>query len=149
MSTVSTHARGLAFAAWLALVALAGCAQAPPAAQTLTSSAVTRLPQPWPTAATVAGDAPPRILAVYVNRTTIGNGDEWRGRIVTSTNVASLEVRTESFSFVAARTAFGQFTFDVHVLDLPPQYRRGYMLQITARNTAGARDDRYVPIRFL
>ena len=128
---------------------LAGCSGAPPAAQTLSARDVTRLPQPWPTALVAANGAPPRILAVYVNETAIANGDHWRGRIATSTNVASLEIRTESFSFTAQRSAFGEFTFDVHVLDLPPQYRRGYTLQIIARNAGGARDERYVPIRFL
>lgn len=139
----------MAFVAPFTLAALVGCSQAPPAAQTLSAQSVTHLPEPWPTALVATDGAPPRILAVYVNETRIANGDHWRGRIATSTNVASLEIRTESFSFVAQRTGFGEFSFDVHVLDLPPQYRRGYMLQIIARNAGGARDERYVPIRFL
>ncbi|TAM76308.1 hypothetical protein EPN44_06245 [bacterium] len=149
MGSWPSFARRIAFFAPLALAMLAGCAGAPPAAQTLNARDVMRLPQPWPTAMAAANDAPPRVLSVFVNETAIANGDHWRGRIATSTNVASVEIRTESFSFAAQRTTFGEFTFDVHVLDMPPQYRRGYMLQIIARNAGGARDERYVPIRFL
>jgi len=141
--------RRWAFVAIFSLVALSACSGRPPAAEVLSDAAVTHAPQPWPSAAVAPPDAQPRILAVHLNETTIANGAHWRGRIATTTNVASVEVRTESFSFTAQRTTFGQFSFDVHVLDLPPQYRRAYVLQIIARNAGGADENRYVPIRFL
>ncbi|MDE2573624.1 MAG: hypothetical protein KGM44_14005 [bacterium] len=129
------------------LLALCACSASPPKGQILSEAQVTHA-QPWPTARSAAPDAPPQILAVQLNETTIAGGDRWRGRIATSTNVASVEVRTESFSFTAHRTAFGQYAFEVHVLDMLPQYRRGYTLQIIARNTAGRRAERFIPIRF-
>src|SRR5579871_799366 len=46
-------------------------------------------PSPWPTPEVLAPNASPRILGLWMNETTIHVGREWRGRIVTSTNVAS------------------------------------------------------------
>ncbi len=110
------------------------------------SRAVTLAPPRWPSAVPAAPNDPPRIVALEMNETSIAPGSEWTGRIATTTNVASLEVRTESFSFNATRVGFGQFTFDQHVLDIVPQYKRGYTLQVIARNAAGAQDARLIPI---
>jgi hypothetical protein len=112
----------------------------------LLAATVTRAPSPWPKAIPVAPGAPPRILAFWTNETAIAPGSEWLGRIATTTNVASVEIRTESFAFNATRTAFGQFTFDQHVLDIVPQYKRGYTLHVIARNAAGDKDVRLIPI---
>lgn len=135
----------LVFAA-LAVVASAGCSDAPQG-RMLQQAAVLQSPNPWPTPQ-IAASGPPHILAFWMNETTIPSGTDWIGRAVTSTNVASLEVRTESFSFVAQRTAFGDFRFKQHVLDIIPQYKRGYTLQVIARNAAGDEDALLVPIRF-
>ena len=129
------------------LLALFGCEEAP-TGTFVDAKAVTVAPQPWPTPQVAAPNAPPRILALWMNETSIPSGSEWMGRAVTSTNVASLEVRTESFSFVAQRTTYGVFRFRQHVLDMVPFYKRGYLLHVIARNTAGQTDERLVPIRF-
>ena len=110
------------------------------------SRAATVAPARWPKAVTAAPNAPPRIVALQLNETSIAPGSEWTGRIATTTNVASLEIRTESFSFNATRIAYGQFVFDQHVLDIVPQYKRPYTLQVIARNTAGVADARLIPI---
>lgn len=81
-----------------------------------------------------------------MNETSVAPGSEWTGRIATTTNVASVEIRTESFSFNATRVAFGQFAFDQHVLDIVPQYKRGYTLRVIARNAAGVQAVRLFPI---
>ena len=65
---------------------------------------------------------------------------------MTSTNVASVELRTESFSFVADRLGFGIFDFSQTVLDVIPQYRRAYLLRVIARNARGDAAERIVPI---
>jgi hypothetical protein len=83
-----------------------------------------------------------------MNETSIPSGTDWYGRAVTTTNVASLEIRTESFSFVAQRVAYGDFRFRQHVLDMVPYYKRPYTLHVIARNTAGDRDERLIPIEF-
>ena len=83
-----------------------------------------------------------------MNETRIPNGSDWKGRAITSTNVASVEIRTESFSFVAQRATFGAFWFSQHVLDMVPFYKRRYLLHIIARNAAGQRDEWLVPVEF-
>jgi hypothetical protein len=107
---------------------------------------VTAMPNPWPKAIVAAPDAPPRIVALWLSSTNIAPGRDWSGRIATTTNVASVEVRTESFSFNATRVAFGQFVFRQHVLDIVPQYKRPYTLLVIARNAAGVQAVRQVPV---
>jgi hypothetical protein len=124
---------------------LAGCEE-PPVGTRVAPSAATTLRVPWPGAIANAPDAPPHIIALWMNSTSIVPGRQWFGRIATTTNVASVEIRTESFSFNATRIAFGQFVFLQHVLDIVPQYKRPYALQIIARNAAGVQDVRLVPI---
>ncbi len=81
-----------------------------------------------------------------MNETTIRIGKQWRGTIVTSTNVMSVEVRTESFTFNAQRERPGLFRFSQEILDMVPQYRRGYTLSVIARNANGDSDTWLVPI---
>jgi hypothetical protein len=129
-----------------AILALTGCAQA--TGTPVDASAVVVQPSPWPEPLAAGPEAPPRILALWMNETSIAGGTDWTGRIVTTTNVASVEVRTESFSFVAERTRYGDFSFRQHVLDIVPQYKRGYTLHVIARNAPGDRDERLIPIEF-
>jgi hypothetical protein len=124
----------------------AGCEE-PPAGTPVAPSAATTLRVPWPATIANAPAAPPHIIALWMNSTSIAPGMRWFGRIATTTNVASVEIRTESFSFNATRVAFGQFVFLQHVLDIVPQYKRPYTLQIIARNAAGVEDARLIPIR--
>jgi hypothetical protein len=119
-----------------------------PSGTLVSDTIVVQTPHPWPSPEVAAPNAPPRIVDLWMNETRIPSGSDWRGRAVTSTNVASLEIRTESFSFVAQRTGFGEFRFRQHVLDMVPYYKRHYLLRVIARNAAGARDERLVPIEF-
>jgi hypothetical protein len=104
------------------------------------------VPSPWPQAPILPPGSAPHIVRVWLSSTQIVPGVDWSGRVATSTNVASLEIRTESFSFNATRTTYGQFSFDQHILDIVPQYKRHYTLLIIARNAAGIQDVRRVPI---
>jgi hypothetical protein len=126
------------------VIFLAACGR--PAGTKLSPHEVTAIRSAWPRAAIAAPGAPPRILALWMNETAIAPGTQWIGRIATTTNTASVEIRTESFSFNATRRAFGQFTFAQHVLDIVPQYKRGYTLLVIARNAAGEQDVALVPI---
>jgi hypothetical protein len=130
----------------LALVALAGACSAAPPGTWIDPARVVIEPSPWPTPQMLEPGAPPHILALWMNATTIQPGKPWYGRVVTSTNVASVEVRTESFSFVCRRTRFGDFRFSQTILDIVPQYRRPYTLRVIARNTAGQSEEWLVPI---
>lgn len=119
-----------------------------PQGRIFSDAQVTVSPHPWPTAEPALPAQAPRILALWLNETSIPNGTDWIGRIATTTNVASVEVRTESFSFNADRTQYGEFRFRQRILDMVPQYKRGYTLQVVARNAAGRADTVLVPIRF-
>lgn len=126
------------------VVLLAGCAV--PRGHWVDARNVVRAPSRWPAPAVVRATSKPRIEALWMNETTIRTGGVWRGQIVTSTNVTSVEVRTESFTFNAQRQSPGVFTFSQNVLDMVPQYRRGYTLHVIARNARDASDVWLVPI---
>lgn len=126
------------------LALLAGCAQLH--GHWVDPKAVTAMPAHWPRPVRAPALSQPRIEALWMNETTIRTGSVWSGRLVTSTNVVSVEIRTESFTFVAQRVRPGVFTFSQDILDMVPQYRRPYTLQIIARNGAKAADTWLVPI---
>ena len=117
-----------------ALVGAAGCASQPAAVPAnVTIGAPAQLPVP-----PVAGNnAPPHILAMRFSSLDVTRGGTWAGQIVTGTNVASVEVRTNLFSIDVPRTAFGRFAYSLDVLDAPPIFVRAYRLRVLARNSAG------------
>jgi hypothetical protein len=131
-------------AAFTVLLVTGACSQT--SGRIIDARRVVVAPSQWPTPQVLPPDAPPRILELWMNETTIQPGRKWTGRIITSTNVASVEVRTESFSFVADRRRFGVFEFSQTILDIIPQYRRAYVLHVIARNTRGLTEERLVPI---
>jgi hypothetical protein len=137
-------ARVAAALAIFGMAFVAGCSAAP--GRWIDPAAVLASPSPWPRPLTLPPNAPPQILALWMNETAIAGGKPWSGRLVTSTNVASVEVRTESFSFVCDRSAFGVFEFTQNILDVVPQYRRPYTLHVIARNARGDAAEWLVPI---
>jgi hypothetical protein len=102
------------------------------------------LPTPEPA---VAGAAP-KILAVQLSALNVHPGDTWTGNIITTTNVASLEVRAPSFTFNAERIGYGEFAFSVHAIFIPPIYRRVYTVTFVARNPGGATAERDIDVDF-
>ena len=126
----------------IAATALSGCAQHQETSRALLS------PKVWPTPRVAQTDALPIILAVELAPARVNAGAWWSGRIVTSTNVASVEVRWPFFAFSAPRSAPGEFGFHFHALDLPIIYHRPYTIEIVARNTPGATTQRNVIIEF-
>jgi hypothetical protein len=127
----------------MVLFLLAACG---PQTQSTTSN-VTALGA-WPTARPAAPWSAPEILAARFSSTHVRPGDDWIGRIATTTNVASVEVRAPSFTFSAPRISYGQFGFRIHALFIPPIYRRVYTVALIARNSAGMRTERDVDIDF-
>jgi hypothetical protein len=123
---------------------LTGCSAV--SARSLDPSRIVIAPSAWPSPEVLPPQAPPKILSVWMNSTNVEPGTPWLGRIITSTNVASVEVRTESFSFTADRRRFGDFDFSQDVLDVVPQYRRSYVLRLIARNAGGESDEVHVAI---
>ncbi len=66
---------------------------------------------------------------------------------MTTTNVASVEVRTNLFSIDVPRRTFGDFRFSLRVFDVPPIFIRGYRLRVIARNSAGQTSEEDLPLR--
>jgi hypothetical protein len=84
-----------------------------------------------------APNAPPQILYLHLSETRIHMGDEWSGRIITSTNVASVVIDAAFFAFVVPRKTFGDFEFRTRVVAVPDIYRQKVYGNITAYNAAG------------
>ena len=68
------------------------------------------------------------------------------GHVTTSSNVASVEVRIATYSIVMQKTGVGAFAIDYSVADVPFFLRGTYTMHVIARNTAGARDERAIPL---
>ncbi len=92
-------------------------------------------------------DATPQIVAARFNSLDVAHPQVWSGTIVTSTNVASVELKTNQFSLNVPRDRFGLFRFRINVFDLPAEFMRRYDLRIIARNTAGVKTEEDVPFR--
>ena len=128
----------------LAALLLAGCsAQSTAIRANVTFGGSTVLPAP----AVAANQAPPRILAMHFSTNDIRRGQTWSGTIVTTTNVASVEVRTNLFSIDVPRRRYGDFTFDLRVYDVPPIFVRAYRVRVIARNSAGVQAEEDFPLR--
>ncbi|HEY8322781.1 MAG TPA: hypothetical protein VIG46_13405 [Candidatus Baltobacteraceae bacterium] len=126
----------------LVAVVAAGCASQPPrqpANVTRGAAAPSAMP------AVRAGDATPELLAANFSSLVARRGQTWAGQFVTSTNVASVEVRTNLFSIDVPRTQFGRFAFSVDLLDVPSVFVRKYALRVIVRNSAGAETEEDVP----
>jgi hypothetical protein len=127
-----------------ALLAACGPSHENGPAQGVVIGAVT----PWPKAAVTAPNDPPRIIAAQLSSNVIGVGGWWSGKVATTTNVAVVEFRSPSFSFILHRSAFGQFDFRTHVLAIPSIYRRGFEASIVARAANGQTDTRTAQLIF-
>jgi hypothetical protein len=128
----------------LTALAIAGCAAHSPAVpRNMTIGAVRNLPSPK----IAAPEAAPRIVAAWFSSDSVPRGRTWSGRIVTTTNVASVEVRTNLFSIDVPRKSFGRFAFALRVFDVPPIFVRAYRLRVIARNAAGVAAEEDLPFR--
>ncbi len=123
---------------------LAGCAtHRPPVPANVTIGGRPHLPAPR----AAANSAPPQVLAGWFSTLDLRRGMRWRARFVTSSNVASIEVRTNLFSIDVPRCGFGCFAFHADLLDVPPIFIRPYALRVIARNSAGTAVEEDLPFR--
>ena len=93
------------------------------------------------------GSAAPSIVSAAFDSLDVARGSIWTGDFITSTNVASLEVRTNLFSINVPRQGFGRFRFSDSLIDVPPIFIRTYSVRIIARNTEGEEAEEDVPFR--
>ncbi len=105
--------------------------------------AVTALPTPK----VEPNGALPKMLGMRFSSLDVRRGEHWSGWFVTSTNVASVEVRTSLFSINAPHVGPGRFQFTLDVLDTPPIFVRSYHLRVIARNSAGDEYEEDLPFR--
>uniref|UniRef100_E6Q1D9 Lipoprotein n=1 Tax=mine drainage metagenome TaxID=410659 RepID=E6Q1D9_9ZZZZ len=128
----------------IALLALVGCvSHLPPLPR---DASVGAAPVAMPSPEILGNDAPPRMLAMHFSSLDLRRGTTWSGSFVTSTNTASVEVRTNLFSIDVPRTAFGVFAFKLALFDWPPIFTRSYALRVIARNSAGVRSEQELPL---
>jgi hypothetical protein len=90
--------------------------------------------------------APPQIAQIWLSDQTLRRGGVWSGAVMASNNVASVEIRTDSFSFSVPRRRPGDFEFRYDIPDLPPYLQRSFVLHVIARNAAGLAQDEAIPI---
>lgn len=93
---------------------------------------------PLPTPLVLPPDAPPQILAVQVSDPVFHGGETITGTIITSTNVAAVEIRLAGHAFRMPRQDAGIWEVTYTMPHVPFFYRRRYTAQIVAMNTAGA-----------
>ena len=94
----------------------------------------------------VAADAPPQIVNVAISKTTVSGGDTVSGEVLTSTNVASVELRIAGFSMSMPKTKPGHFALSYQVPNVPFFFHKTYDMNVIARNTRGDAAKTSVPI---
>ena len=82
-------------------------------------------------------DAAPLILWLSLSSTTPKAGDTLSVTVLTSSNVASVELRVGGYGFTLPKTDVGHFEGAYQVPQLPFFMSHNLVMQIIARNTAG------------
>jgi hypothetical protein len=91
-------------------------------------------------------DAAPQILAVAVSETTVQPGDTVSGRVVTTSNVASVQARIGGYAMTLVKTGVGRFALTYKVAPLPWFIRGTFSMRVIAKNTRGDVVERTVPL---
>jgi|HubBroStandDraft_5_1064220.scaffolds.fasta_scaffold00389_11 hypothetical protein len=82
-------------------------------------------------------DAPPQILWVQMSSTTPQSGDVVSAVVLTSSNVASVELRVGGYGFPLSKTDVGRFEGSYQVPQVPFFMSHSFVMLVIARNTAG------------
>ena len=136
-SAVSTGAPGSA--ATTAPAAATASGSAPPSPVAAPTPAPKRVPiRP--------ADAAPKIVSVSVSQRTMHPGQTISGTVLTSSNVASVEVRIATYSIDMQKVGVGRFAMAYTVPNVPVFFRGNYTMQVIARNSAGDQASRGIPI---
>ena len=121
---------------------LAACAPSHPAANSAPLSAGAVLPTPL----MLPSDAPPQILAVQLSDAVFHSGETVSGTVVTSTNVAGVQVEFAGRSGPIPQREPGIFALSYTLPNIPFFLRGVYTATILARNAAGITATRAVSV---
>jgi hypothetical protein len=91
-------------------------------------------------------DAPPQILWIALSSTAPRAGDTLTVTVLTSSNVASVELRVGGYGSGMMKTDAGHFQLASTVPKLPFFMGHNLTLEVIARNTAGAAVQQSVPL---
>jgi hypothetical protein len=81
-----------------------------------------------------------------VSETVVHPGDRFRGTVVTTSNVASVEARVGGYGKTLTKVGVGRFALAYTVAPLPWFVRGNYTLRLIARNTRGDATERAIPL---
>ena len=101
---------------------------------------------PAPTVPRLAPDAAPRILSVAIDKTSVTSGDRVSGTVLTSSNVASVEVRIGGYGVTLDKVGVGRFAMAYTVGNLPFFVHGTFQMQVIARNSRGDKAQTSLPI---
>jgi hypothetical protein len=109
------------------------------AAPAPTGEALTTIPR-------LPANAAPRILSIAVDKTTVASGDRVWGTVLTSSNVASVEVRIGGYGVALNKVGVGRFTLDYRLGNLPFFVHGTFDMSVIARNARGDVVQQTLPI---
>ena len=135
----------------LCAFALAACTQPTtpgpsPSPSVSPSAQPTASPTPQPTPLALPADAPPQIVAVELSDPVFHSGETVSGTVITSTNVAAVDVRVANQSRRLPQTAPGIFSMSYTMPKIPFFLRGTYTAHIIAQNTAGITAEKDVTV---
>lgn len=81
-----------------------------------------------------------------ISKTTVHGGDTVSGEVVTSSNVASVELRIAGFSMTMPKTGPGHFALSYTVPNVPFFLHKTYTMNVIARNARGDAASTSLPI---
>jgi hypothetical protein len=94
---------------------------------------------PLPTPLVLAPDAAPQILAVRISNAVLHSGERVTGTVITSTNVAAVEVRIRDLALRLQRVDAGIWQLSYVVPHVPLHACRRLTAHIVAMNSAGVK----------
>lgn len=91
-------------------------------------------------------NAAPQIISVDVSETTVRSGDHVWGKVVTTSNVASVEARIGNYAMSLNKVGVGRFALVYTVAPLPWFVHGTFAMRVIAKNTRGDTVERTIPL---
>lgn len=87
-------------------------------------------------------DPPPHITSIWLSKSAVHYGEIVHGRVTSSKNTASVEVRVGGYSTVMKKVNATTFVVDYQVPWLPTFLHRMWTVRVIARNIRGDQNER-------